>query len=266
MKGNPVGAMSKTETVPGGVASLAQHSAVDSELTADDLVALVQRAEAEAAAAEAVAAQARTRALQLQQQALNPDVVSKSASHPAPLDEAAAVDGDRWRSLTRSLRSGLGLRRLATAGVMLCACALLGASAWMISAQRTAQAHERNRAEFVAAARQAVVTLMSIDFNDPQGSVQRIADNSTGPFRDEFLGAADDFTRVAKDAKVTTKATATAAAVESMTSDSAVVLVSASSTVTNAAGAEESPRRWRLTVDLRREGDQIKMSKVEFVP
>lgn len=259
--------MSKTETVPGGVESLAQHSALDSELTAEDVVALVQRAEAEAAAAEAVAAQARARALQLQLQARNTDAVSQSVSHPAPCEEAAAVDADRsWRSLARSLRSGLRWRQLATAGTVLCACVLLGASAWMFSSQRTAQAHERNRAEFVAAARQAVVTLMSIDFNDPQGSVQRIVDNSTGPFRDEFLGAADDFSRVAKDAKVTTKATATAAAVESMTSDSAVVLVSASSTVTNAAGAEESPRRWRLTVDLRREGDQIKMSKVEFVP
>ena len=223
--------MSKTESVPGGAESPAQH---------DDVDALVERAEAEATAAEAAAAEARARADRLQQQV--PDG-----------DPAAVESGVRWG-------------RLATAGTVLCVCALIAASGWMLSVQRTAKAQERNRAEFVAAARQAVVTLMSIDFNDPAGSVQRIADNSTGPFRDEFLGAADDFSRVAKDAKVTTKATATAAAVESMTADSAVVLVSASSTVTDAAGADEPPRRWRLTVDLRREGDQIKMSKVEFVP
>lgn len=181
--------------------------------------------------------------------------------------EATALGIDpSWSRRTWDRLAGKRWRQMAVAAVAVCTCAVLAACAWMLTQQHEAQSHERNRAEFVAAARQAVVTLMSIDFNDPQGSVQRIVDNSTGPFRDEFLGAADDFIRVSKDAKVTTRATATAAAVESMTADSAVVLVSASSAVTNAAGADEASRRWRLTVDLRREGDQIKMSKVEFVP
>jgi len=42
--------------------------------------------------------------------------------------------------------------------------------------------------------------------------------------------------------------------------------VSASSRVTNAAGAKQEPRSWRLSVDVNRDGDQLKMSKVEFVP
>ena len=57
-----------------------------------------------------------------------------------------------------------------------------------------------------------------------------------------------------------------AAAVESMTDDSAVVLVSATSTVTNAAGAKQDPRPWRLSVNVARDGDRVKISKVEFVP
>jgi Mce-associated membrane protein len=51
-----------------------------------------------------------------------------------------------------------------------------------------------------------------------------------------------------------------------MDDDSALVLVAATSRVTNAAGAKQEPRAWRLAVNLQREGDQIKMSKVEFVP
>ena len=51
-----------------------------------------------------------------------------------------------------------------------------------------------------------------------------------------------------------------------MTDDTAIVLVAASSRVTNSAGAKQEPRSWRLRVDLQRDGDQIKMSKVEFVP
>jgi Mce-associated membrane protein len=65
---------------------------------------------------------------------------------------------------------------------------------------------------------------------------------------------------------VVTEVNVNAAAVESMSDDSAVVLVSASSRVTNVAGAKQEPRSWRLSVDLKRDGDQLKMSKVEFVP
>jgi Mce-associated membrane protein len=58
----------------------------------------------------------------------------------------------------------------------------------------------------------------------------------------------------------------TATAVESMTADTATVLVAATSRVTNAAGAKQEPRAWRLAVNLARDGGQIKLAKVEFVP
>lgn len=225
---------------------------------------LVALAEAEAAEAEAVAAKARARAIRLQEEAQDTDADGDGQ----PRSDHSVVDPpDAGASRFARVRDlAPGWRRLAALAVVLSSCALLVMSAWMIRQHQHAQADQRHRAEFVAVARQVVVTLMSIDYNDAEGSVQRIVDNSTGPFRTEFQGAADDFVKVSKDAKVTTKATVNAAAVESMTPDSAVVLVAASSTVTNAAGAEEAPRRWRLTVDLQREGDQIKMSKVEFVP
>lgn len=207
--------------------------------TPEQITELVEQAEADAAEADRAAAEARARA-----------------------DRLHHDSGECVRPRIGKPR----LRRIAGVAALLCTAVLLAVSGLMVKAQQDARAEGQLNAEFTAAARQAVVTLMSIDTKDPQGSVQRILDNSTGAFRDEFEGAADDFIRVAQDAKVTTKATATAAAVESMTPDSAVVLVSASSTVTNAEGAEEAPRNWRLLVDLQREGDQIKMSKVEFVP
>jgi Mce-associated membrane protein len=51
-----------------------------------------------------------------------------------------------------------------------------------------------------------------------------------------------------------------------MTDDTATVLVAASSSVTNAAGAKQEPRAWRLSVNLARDGGQLKLAKVEFVP
>jgi Mce-associated membrane protein len=107
---------------------------------------------------------------------------------------------------------------------------------------------------------------MSLDFNKAKDDVQRIIDNSTGTFRDDFKTQAEDFIKVAQDSKVITEVTVNATAIESMTDDSAVALVSASSRVTNSAGAKQEPRSWRLSVNLQREGGQIKMAKVEFVP
>ena len=107
---------------------------------------------------------------------------------------------------------------------------------------------------------------MSLDFNKAKEDVQRIIDNSTGEFKKDFEGQSEDFIKVAKESKVVTEATVNAVAVQSMTKDTATVLVAVVTNVSNAASNKQDPRSWRLSVDVTRDGDQIKMSKVEFVP
>jgi Mce-associated membrane protein len=107
---------------------------------------------------------------------------------------------------------------------------------------------------------------MSLDFNNAQDDVKRIIENSTGTIKKDFEDQAEDFVKVAQSSKVITDVTVTAAAVDKMTADTATVLVAATSRVTNSAGAKQEPRAWRLSVDLQRDGGQIKMAKVEFVP
>ena len=53
---------------------------------------------------------------------------------------------------------------------------------------------------------------MSLDFNKAKEDVQRIIDNSTGQFRDDFKNQADDFIKVAQDSKVITEVTVNATA------------------------------------------------------
>jgi Mce-associated membrane protein len=169
-------------------------------------------------------------------------------------------------SKRRRWRAGRILKTLAAAIAVACTAALITLSVLMILDHRHQVADQQRRAQYAAAAGQSVVTLMSLDFNKAKEDVQRIIDNSTGAFRDDFKNQADDFIKVAQESKVVTEVNVNATAVESMSDDSAVVLVSASSRVTNAAGAKQEPRSWRLSVDLKRDGDQLKMSKVEFVP
>ncbi|OBI78501.1 hypothetical protein [Mycobacterium sp. E740] len=261
----------------------------------DDPLALAEEAEAEAAEAEAIAAAARARAkaIRLRRQAAEaktsepvtetaPEAADEAAAEAdEPVEETAeeaaedtaedaAVDtGEAEEAPKRRRRLRMPRIRWKIVAAVLAILLILGfiaVSVFMVVQHRHAVAEQQRTAEFAAAARQSVVTLMSLDFNKAKEDVQRIIDNSTGQFKQDFEAQAEDFARVAKESKVVTEVTVNVAAVQSMTDTNATALVSASSRVTNAAGANQEPRSWRLMVDLVREGDQIKMSKVEFVP
>jgi Mce-associated membrane protein len=194
--------------------------------------------------------------------------VNKAGSETEVCNESVAEEPTDQESVRkrRRWRTGRILKTLAAALAVACTAALVTLSVLMVMDHRHQAADQQRRAEYSAAARQSVVTLMSLDFNKAKEDVQRIIDNSTGTFRDDFKNQADDFIKVAQESKVITEVTVNATAIDSMTDDSAVVLVSASSRVTNSAGAKQEPRSWRLSVNLERDGGQIKMSKVEFVP
>jgi Mce-associated membrane protein len=259
----------------------------DRPTDAAEALALAEEAEAEAAEAEAIAAAARAkaRAIRLRRQAAeaatvetaDADIDSKpEVSEAVELTESTADIGDDAEEPSaepvRERRGGRGrilkVVAAAFAAVVAVACTavLIFVSVLMFNHHRQQVADDQRRAEYSAAARQSVVTLMSLDFNKAKEDVQRIIDNATGQFKDDFKSQAEDFIKVAQDSKVITEVTVNATGVESMTDDTAVVLVSASSRVTNSAGAKQEPRSWRLSVNLRREGGQIKMEKVEFVP
>ncbi|GAC1637664.1 MAG: hypothetical protein NVS4B6_07180 [Mycobacterium sp.] len=270
----------------------------DRSATAAEALALAEEAEAEAAEADAVAAavRARARAIRLRRQAqtaateetaeATPTATDIEDTDEARVDEtgteagtAAVAGGEdepqesaeptparrRLRSRLRFSRGPVLKALAATVGIA-CTVALITLSVLMVISHRHQAAEAARRAEFTAAGRQSVVTLMSLDFNKAKDDVQRIIDNSTGQFHDDFKNQADDFIKVTQESKVITEVTVNATAVEQMTNDSATVLVSATSHVSNSAGAKQEPRSWRLSVILQRDGGQIKMARVEFVP
>jgi Mce-associated membrane protein len=143
--------------------------------------------------------------------------------------------------------------------------ASLAASGYIVW-QHLTLVHECQRsAEFAAAARQGVVTLMSIDPDHAMENIQRIIDETTSPLKNQLEASATYMVKNAQDAKVTTKATVKDVAVESMTDNSAVVLVVAHSDTTNPDKSKRPPVFWRLSVDINRDDGQLKISKVDFV-
>jgi Mce-associated membrane protein len=278
----------------------------DSATSKADAMALLEEAEAEAAEAEALAAaaRARARAARLRREALakaeaeattNTEATTKTEARTKAETEAAEEEvldtgaeaeetaeysdesdekapeetAEAAEPESRLARSRRWLPSLSVtwkvAAIILIIC-FAGASGYMMWQHRDATERQQRAARFVAGARQGVVNMTSLDFRKAKEDVQRVVDSSTGEFKDDFQQRAKDFTTVVEQSQVVTEGTVNAAALESMDKYSASVLVSATSRITNSAGAKDEPRAWRLRVTVTEEGGQYKMSKVDFVP
>lgn len=140
--------------------------------------------------------------------------------------------------------------------------AVLGWLGFRLEDTRREHQHE---AVLVEAARQGALNLTTVDYAHVDADVQRILDSATGDFRADFDQRAQPFIDVVRQAKSKTTGTVTAAGLESIDGDQARVLV-AVSVKTFGEQADPEPRRWRLRVDVQRDGDQVKVSNVQFVP
>jgi Mce-associated membrane protein len=259
--------------------------------------ALVAAAEAEAAAAEAKAraTAARARALRLSRDAdesadasANAEVAT-GATDAAPADHAAiaeSADGDGDQTADEdthdrgipddavSSAPGTPRRRwlhrpqwktVAAAAGIVVICASAGASGGLLWHHRNVVHQQQRAAEYSAAARQIAVDLLSIDFTSAKDSVQRVLDNSTGKFKEDYQAGADALVRQLEQSKVVVDTSVSDVAVESMTNDSAVVLVAANTKLNSPDPAARQPKLWRLGLTLTRDGGKLKVSKVEFV-
>jgi Mce-associated membrane protein len=205
---------------------------------ADDAAA---KALAEASAALERAAAARARAAELRRLALEAEPASRT-----PLRRRLAAP--------------------VAAGVVVTAiCTLLALSGVMVWQRHGAHREHQQAAEYAAIARQGAVNIMSLDFTDAKGSVQRVIDNSTGNFKEEFSAQAESLVKALEQSKVTTEATVDSVAVESMTDDSAVVLIAAQTVARNADDERKAPQRFRVAITLTRDDGQPKVSAVEFI-
>ncbi|MBX7448830.1 hypothetical protein GR927_12595 [Mycolicibacterium sp. 3033] len=237
-------------------------------------------AEAEALEAAAAAAAARARVLRLRGEAHTEGVPTADA---ASADEAGDEVGDEVGDVDPggdvpeaaptsapgqqdSPRRRRWLKGLGAALSILVTVAMVAAGVYMTMEHRRSMREQQHAAEYMAAARQGVTSLMSLNFARAKDDVQRIIDNSTGQFRADFESSAEDFTKVAEQSQVVTDASVNATAIEKMTDEDATVLVAVTSRITNKQGAQENPRTWRLSVDVARDGDRVKMAKVDFVP
>jgi Mce-associated membrane protein len=209
----------------------------------------VEEAEAAVAEAEKLADAARARATELRR---------KAGVEPAARKRVTLPSRPPWLRLP-------GLRPVAAGIAIVVICASLVVTGMMLWHHRDVDQQRLRAAEFTAAARQSVVTMMTIDPSKAREDVQRIIDNSTGVFQRELKDTSDAMITSIEKSKVATKVDIQSVALESMTADSAIVLVAAVSDVTDPDQKKRAPVTWRISVTMKRDGEQLKMSKFEFV-
>lgn len=257
----------------------AAPTAVDDDVTVAEALAAVAEAEAASAAAEAASARARAALIQARARQSSPATDHQSAEPTATYDDDTAEPADvelvsagevsepdepsgsrrglPWRPTLAGTAVALGIFAI---------CSTLALTVIMVRDHQRAEADKVRDAQYTAAARRGVEALLSIDYNDARTDVQRVIDASTGAFRDDFAKNADDFIKSAQDSRAVSKGSVVAAAVQERTSESAVVALTATSEVNNSNGARNQPRTWRMNVTVAPDGDQVKISKVDFVP
>lgn len=233
----------------------------DANPSTTEAPASLAEAEEELSRVEARAEAARARAAELRRQA---EASSSEQPETTAVDEAGPAPARSWRwprwRVRRPARKKVGFG----AAAVLIAASLL-ATAYMAWQHYTLVHETKRAAEFTAAARRGVEMMMSIDPDHAQENIQRVIDDTTGALQSQLRVTSTYLVKDAQDAKVTTKATVQDIAVESMTDNSAVVLVVAKSDTTNPDKTRRPPVFWRLSVNIDRDGGQLKMSKVDFV-
>jgi Mce-associated membrane protein len=226
----------------------------------------------EVAQAEARAAAARARAVRLRKLA---ETASSDQGDKAEADDAAgdhdasvsADEGDAETTPSRRRRPHRPSRKalaLAAGGAVICTS--LTASGYVLWYHHNVAQQRERSAEFATAARDAVTAMMTIDASKAREDVQRFSDATTGVFKASILMSAEDFVKAVEQSKVRIKGAVQDVAVESMTKDSAIVLVAAKSEIIKPDQAKPESRTWRIVVHVERDGPQLKVSKFEFVP
>ena len=175
-------------------------------------------------------------------------------------DDAAVPDRD---SVSRSRRSPTTMAALAGTLMVLALGALVG---WLGVHVHHAQQADAQRAELLQAARQGAINLTSVDWQHVDDDVKRIIDSATGAFYEDFSQRAQPFIDVVRQVQSKTTGTVSMAGLESISGNRARALVAVTVETTNTGEQQPTSKAWRLRIDVQKEGNDVKIANVEFVP
>ncbi|ASR03094.1 hypothetical protein [Gordonia rubripertincta] len=184
---------------------------------------------------------------------------SEGVNHDQGVEDDAVKEQGPRRSRITSVRA---------AAAVLVVVIVAGVCMSIVLAHRHSdfEAQQSKRVEYVQAARQGLVNILSINYNTASADINKILDNAAAAWKDEFAPQAKPFADVVRKAKVITTATITDAGLEKVNKDgSAQVLATATSKVSNSAGADDEPRVFRVRITVAPVDGDLKVAKMEYI-
>ncbi|MBA8961936.1 Mce-associated membrane protein [Rhodococcus percolatus] len=147
--------------------------------------------------------------------------------------------------------------------VIAIAALVVGGLSWTdLRAEQTAQSRDE---QVLETARQVVVNLVTLRHQSVDEDIQRVADGTTGPFRDQFTSASGSFGDVLNQGQVESTGEVKEAGLVDADDDHAVVLAAVTSTVKNTEAPDGEIRVYRMKVSLDSVDGNWLVSDVEFV-
>jgi Mce-associated membrane protein len=219
---------------------------------------------------EVAEAEARAEAARARLESLRDVAETGDTDDDAPDAEQPATSTRKRLRLLRRPRRPRWLRRpgrktvAAGIGIVLFSTSVAG-TGYMLWQHHTAVHNRQLAAEFSAAGRQGITAFMSIDPAHAKEDVQRSIDASTGDQKNQLAVLSPLIVRKAEETKVGNKVTIEGVAVESFSENSGVVLVAARTDPFGPDNGKPPPALFRLSVNIDRDGGQLKMSKVDFL-
>lgn len=156
--------------------------------------------------------------------------------------------------------------RLALVVGLVAVLALAGLAGWFGYGAYRAHQQDDLRNLFLAVGKQGALNLTTINYADADADIRRILESSTGQFYDDFSKRAPAFVEVVKQAQAKTDGSIVEAGLESVSGDSARVLVAVLVKTSNKGATDQQPRHWRMRIDVQKVGDTVKVANVGFVP
>lgn len=158
----------------------------------------------------------------------------------------------------------VGQRRALIAG-LIGVLVLAGLLGWLGFRAEAAHRAVAQREMFLHAARQTALHLTTVDYQDPQGDVQRVLDSATGEFYERFAERAPVLIETVTREHSQAVSAVSEAGLEWQSGDEAQVLVAVSVASKHLGGLDLQPHELRMRMTVQRVGKQAKVSDVEYV-
>ncbi|MDH6288450.1 hypothetical protein ACNJ7E_38665 [Rhodococcus sp. NM-2] len=173
-------------------------------------------------------------------------------------DATAATADSEVRQSTRGF-----IATMAAIALVALAALVVGGVSWTnLRAEQAAQSRDE---QILETARQVVVNLVTLRHQSVDEDIQRVADGTTGPFREQFTSASGSFGDVLNQGQVESTGEVKEAGLVTSDDEHAVVLAAVTSTVKNTEAPNGEIRVYRMKVSLDSVDGNWLVSDVEFV-